>query len=449
MNINNTSITEIGDIDKEYFRANKDIEKVTLINTQIIDEYAFAQCIFLKEINLPESLRVINDGAFRDCIDLKKIHLPENLKRIGSNAFDTCVALTEINIPDNIENIEFFAFSNCKNLKTINYKGINILDFIKEFSGDITTLRAVYEIATGNTLNDEEKKSFLELQHKKINIYSVLNDFLNKKEFLNNVLDGKQIPKLFDYFSNKSINSKELWEIIKDKPFDKNTQKINYDISKIKNHDLLLKCFPSREIISNIYKIDESIRYNKDFLLKLFKEDNNLDTRTDFRTVPFDILEFFKNNEEIVGEFAARFPYWDSGELEDFLSCIDIDIEDLANADKEKLCWLATNNINFTRCLTEDEKNIFLINTCCSFDNIEFEKCEYSENSYYEHYKLNSIFNDINISITEEYIKIYIEDKFCNDREFIIKSTDKFYTDLFDALHVAIEEYEKEKELER
>ena len=73
----------------EYAKLAKNIEKIE-VNTKIekVDSKMFSSFINLKEIKLPDSVRIIEDGAFEFCEKLQKINIDEldNLKEIGENA---------------------------------------------------------------------------------------------------------------------------------------------------------------------------------------------------------------------------------------------------------------------------------------------------------------------------------------------------------------------------
>jgi len=52
-----------------------------------IDVDAFKACVHLKEIILPDSLRIIGGEAFNGCSGLTSIVLPEHIESIGYTAF--------------------------------------------------------------------------------------------------------------------------------------------------------------------------------------------------------------------------------------------------------------------------------------------------------------------------------------------------------------------------
>ncbi len=107
---------------------------------QTLEYAAFGGCTALTEIRLPDSLTKTYGGTFagctaletvwfgnglerisatmfEDCTALKEVHLPETLEEIGSSAFERCESLTAIVLPDSLLRISNWAFQECKNLK--------------------------------------------------------------------------------------------------------------------------------------------------------------------------------------------------------------------------------------------------------------------------------------------------------------------------------------------
>ena len=79
----------------------------------------FRDCVSLRRVHLPKTLKKIEANAFAGCSALKNIELPDSVQQIELLAFCECTSLTSLFIPKNVEKIEVGAFKGCKNLKRI------------------------------------------------------------------------------------------------------------------------------------------------------------------------------------------------------------------------------------------------------------------------------------------------------------------------------------------
>ena len=69
-------------------------ETVEIIgNITEIKAGTFANCEYIKEVILPDSVETIGNGAFAGCENLKSINMPTSLNSIGDSAFEECFAL--------------------------------------------------------------------------------------------------------------------------------------------------------------------------------------------------------------------------------------------------------------------------------------------------------------------------------------------------------------------
>ncbi len=110
---------ETDQIEKLLFTLNADSESysVTFCDAQIsgalkipatyngkpvteIGNYAFANCISLTSVTIPDSVTTIGAGAFNSCFELISITIPESVTAIGSYAFDGCAILASISVDD-------------------------------------------------------------------------------------------------------------------------------------------------------------------------------------------------------------------------------------------------------------------------------------------------------------------------------------------------------------
>ena len=88
-----------------------------------IGDRAFQECTFLKEVQLPSSLRTIGRNSFSDCVKLRALDLPEGMIEIGEGAFLGCSSLERVCIPKSMQTIGWYAFSGCDEFCEVSYAG--------------------------------------------------------------------------------------------------------------------------------------------------------------------------------------------------------------------------------------------------------------------------------------------------------------------------------------
>lgn len=88
-----------------------------------IGEYAFADLVDLRSVQLPNSLTEIHGGAFARENDLKEIRIPEKVTVISWDTFYGNFMLEEIHIPAGVYKIQTHALHGCKGLKRIYFYG--------------------------------------------------------------------------------------------------------------------------------------------------------------------------------------------------------------------------------------------------------------------------------------------------------------------------------------
>ena len=84
-----------------------------------IQDMTFSECTSLISVNIPDSVTEIDNMAFFKCSNLRTISLPKRLKRIGSGAFSGCKSLTAINLPSSLDSIDYAAFMDFTGLRSI------------------------------------------------------------------------------------------------------------------------------------------------------------------------------------------------------------------------------------------------------------------------------------------------------------------------------------------
>jgi len=84
-----------------------------------IEGYTFAYCTNLKSITISDSVTSIDYGAFMNCENLTSLIIPEGVTSISSSTFENCSKLVSITIPDGVTSISHDAFRNCRKLVSI------------------------------------------------------------------------------------------------------------------------------------------------------------------------------------------------------------------------------------------------------------------------------------------------------------------------------------------
>ena len=82
-----------------------------------ISSYAFYKCTSLTDVIIPDCVTSINSGTFYGCTSLASVTIPDGVKTIQYGAFKDCVSLTVVTIPHNVSSIGEEAFFGCAGLK--------------------------------------------------------------------------------------------------------------------------------------------------------------------------------------------------------------------------------------------------------------------------------------------------------------------------------------------
>ncbi len=99
------------------YKNNNEIEELILsTNVQSIRREAFAFCVNLKRLTIRNPNIKIEQGSFRSCINLCSVEL-FGLSIIESYVFADCIKLRNFQIPHNITHIKPKAFENCVDIK--------------------------------------------------------------------------------------------------------------------------------------------------------------------------------------------------------------------------------------------------------------------------------------------------------------------------------------------
>ena len=109
-----------------YPTGNSRTEYTVDSNVSYINENAFENCIYLKNVNLPKDIISIGEYAFRNCTVLEKIIIPDGTYTVCHGAFEGCTSLKEITIPESLTDLANYAFSNCTAVEKIYYNASDL-----------------------------------------------------------------------------------------------------------------------------------------------------------------------------------------------------------------------------------------------------------------------------------------------------------------------------------
>ncbi len=180
------SATKITSVNK-WFTKNANFINITLPDTvNAIEEGAFKDVKSLKEINIPDSIKIINKDAFFGCLDLDTITFGSQplLKTIKENAFGN-TGLKTFTIPDSVVDICYGAlaidgvtnFEIPESIKTMNDPFGQKVGKNLTFKGVYgTTLEEVPIFRFGGVQSFTVPESDFESKYSKIMMWNLYND---------------------------------------------------------------------------------------------------------------------------------------------------------------------------------------------------------------------------------------------------------------------------------
>lgn len=103
------------------FEGCSSLEKVTFESDSLVEigDYAFLDCVGLKEIVFPMMLNKLREGAFMGCSRLQGVALPPGLKKLPKYAFARCANLEKADL-ESVSEIGAHAFAYCSALKSVS-----------------------------------------------------------------------------------------------------------------------------------------------------------------------------------------------------------------------------------------------------------------------------------------------------------------------------------------
>lgn len=118
---------------------------------------AFASCLYLTSVDLPNTLREIGRYAFSRCINLESLDVPQGVLRIGVGAFYGCNNLKQILIPSSVNTIDKYAFSGCTNLNEVHLRHNILVDFSESFEGiDLSSISLFVKSTIAKEVNQHQ-----------------------------------------------------------------------------------------------------------------------------------------------------------------------------------------------------------------------------------------------------------------------------------------------------
>lgn len=115
-----------------YAAGNKNSEFAVLSGIINIGDCAFANCKYLKRVDVSNSVINIGRRAFIDCQKLAGVTIPDSVTDIGEYAFENCKGLTTIELPNSITSISKGTFYRCEALSNVDipYSVADIGDYV-------------------------------------------------------------------------------------------------------------------------------------------------------------------------------------------------------------------------------------------------------------------------------------------------------------------------------
>lgn len=89
-----------------------------------IRDGAFAACVNLASVKIPDSVTSIGNSAFRYCHTLKRVAIGKGVTTIEIAAFEHCEFMDSVTIPVNVTTVENSAFNDCASLADVYYAGL-------------------------------------------------------------------------------------------------------------------------------------------------------------------------------------------------------------------------------------------------------------------------------------------------------------------------------------
>ncbi len=101
-----------------------ELEQVSIPDTVTsIRGTAFLYCMSLTSVEIPDGITEIEDLTFYYCSSLPAVTIPSGVTRIGADAFASCERLAAVSIPDTVTKLGDEAFAKCTSLTSLTLPG--------------------------------------------------------------------------------------------------------------------------------------------------------------------------------------------------------------------------------------------------------------------------------------------------------------------------------------
>jgi len=97
-----------------------------------VNEFAFRDCVNLKQIAIPTSVMTLKEGAFFGCTGLQTVTVPGNVRTLGNSVFGSCDSLQRAELQNGVQSIGWYVFADCPTLTEVK-----VTDSLKSFGQDI------------------------------------------------------------------------------------------------------------------------------------------------------------------------------------------------------------------------------------------------------------------------------------------------------------------------
>lgn len=213
-NVNGYPVTEL----RETFKNCIYLKNVSLPEgLKVIGKSAFGVCLELREITIPNSVESIGDRAFSSsrlssivlpnsvkllgknvfegCSSLKSVTLSNSLKSISQGVFAHCYGLAEIVLPSGLECIEKEAFMYCSSLASVEIP-TSVTTIGKSAFANCTSLEMVVLPSSVTSIYDASSFSGSTILVVEENAYA--HEYASSNGFLYCVYDGENVPRLYE-----------------------------------------------------------------------------------------------------------------------------------------------------------------------------------------------------------------------------------------------------------